>query len=75
MIQSFFSVLLASFVMSLTAVFRCGAVALSGSLMFLRRGSMRVNYVVFFVHCNIPLSMPGDPGSSLKLMHAGGLLV
>jgi hypothetical protein len=73
MIQSFLSVLLASFVMSLAAVFGCGAVALGGRFMFLRRGSMRFNYMVVFVHGNTPLSMPSDLGSSLKLRHAGGL--
>ena len=50
MIQSFLSVLLASFVMSLGTVFRRSPVALGGSLMFLRRGIVRFNYMVVFVH-------------------------
>ena len=50
MIQSFFSMLLASFVMSLGAVIRRSAMALGGSLVCLRRGSMRFNYMVVFVH-------------------------
>lgn len=49
-IRSFFSVLLASFVMSLAAVFGCSAMALGGILMFLRGGGMRFNYMVVFVH-------------------------
>jgi hypothetical protein len=67
MIQSFFGVLLTSFVMSLAAIFCCSTVALGCRLMFLRRGSMCFNYMVVFAHGNTPLGMPRDAGSSLEV--------
>jgi hypothetical protein len=50
MIQGFSSMLMASFVMSRSAVFCCRTVALGGSLMFPRRGSVCFNYMVVFVY-------------------------
>jgi hypothetical protein len=63
MFESDFGMMLTMFVVSLAAFLRRRFMALCGFFMGFRRGVVRFNYVVFFVHdVLLNSSYPDDPG-------------